>query len=168
MKLNLKEKKEIVSKIKKNFKTSLSVVIANFCGVSANNINSLRKSCRESEVKLQVARNTLINLVFKDETIYKNFKKTFVGPSLIAFSKKHPGSAARLFKKFSTKNNEFKIKGAYFLKKFIPNNQIDILATIPTYEEAIIKMILIMKEASHWKLMRIIMTLRDNPKVLNK
>ena len=49
----------------------------------------------------------------------------------------HLGAAARLFKEFAKGQDKFEIKAAAFEGKFLAANQIDVLATLPTYSEAI-------------------------------
>ncbi len=84
-----------------------------------------------------------------------------VGPTLIAFSAEHPGAAARLFKAFAKDNAKFEVKAAAFEGELIPAAQIDRLATLPTYEEAIARLMGTMKEAAAGKLVRTLAALRD-------
>ncbi|MGQ7167327.1 50S ribosomal protein L10, partial [Escherichia sp. R-CC3] len=88
-------------------------------------------------------------------------KDAFVGPTLIAYSMEHPGAAARLFKEFAKANAKFEVKAAAFEGELIPASQIDRLATLPTYEEAIARLMATMKEASAGKLVRTLAAVRD-------
>ncbi|WMY96653.1 MAG: 50S ribosomal protein L10 [Arsenophonus sp.] len=163
MGINFQKKQTIVAQVNKLAKDSLSAVIANSCGISVNKMNKLRKICRESDVYLNVVRNTLMCRAL-ESTSYSCLKKALIGPTLIAFSTKHPGTAARLFKEFRKENPVFKIKAAAFEGKFIPGNEIDSLASIQTYEEVIKRLMLIMKEISIGKLFRILMVIYDKKK----
>ncbi|MDX7527901.1 50S ribosomal protein L10, partial [Enterobacter hormaechei] len=53
------------------------------------------------------------------------------------------------------------IKAAAFEGEFIPGSNIDRLATLPTYEEAIARLMSTMKEAAAGKLVRTLAALRD-------
>ncbi|MCS6741991.1 50S ribosomal protein L10, partial [Acinetobacter baumannii] len=77
------------------------------------------------------------------------------------FSSEHLGAAARLFKDFAKANPAFEIKAAAFEGEFIPGSNIDRLATLPTYEEAIARLMSTMKEAAAGKLVRTLAALRD-------
>lgn len=88
-------------------------------------------------------------------------ESAFVGPTLIAYSMEHPGAAARLFKEFAKANAKFEVKAAAFEGELIPASQIDRLATLPTYEEAIARLMATMKEASAGKLVRTLAAVRD-------
>ncbi|MFP3014500.1 MAG: 50S ribosomal protein L10 [Arsenophonus sp.] len=163
MSLNFQNKQEIISEVNELAKDALSIVIADFSGVTANKMTELRKEGRKSGVYLRVVRNTLMHRLIKG-TIYECLKEAFVGQILIAFSKKHPGAAARLFKEFKKLNPMFEIKAAAFGEDFIPANQIDRLADLPTFEEAIIRLMLTMKEASAGKLVCVLAAIRDQKK----
>ncbi|HMI77010.1 MAG TPA: 50S ribosomal protein L10 [Buchnera sp. (in: enterobacteria)] len=153
MPLNLQNKKEIIAKINKIASTALSVIIADSRGVKSNNITRLRQLSREVGVKINIVRNTLLNLAVQG-TDFECLKNTFNGPTLIAYSLEHPGSAARLLKEFSKKNTSFKITGGAFEKKHLSISQINILADIPTYNEAISLFMSLIKEVAAGKLVR--------------
>ncbi|CAL4326106.1 50S ribosomal protein L10 [Buchnera aphidicola] len=151
MALNLNEKKIIVSKINKISNIALSAVTADSQGVSVNKINQLRKSGRQIGVKMSIVRNTLLSLAIKN-TSFECLKKKIKGSTFIAYSMTHPGSGARLFKEFSKENTHFKITGAAFEGKLLSIVEIDQLANMPTYEEAIIKLLFILKMSAAGKL----------------
>ncbi|ACL29867.1 50S ribosomal protein L10 [Buchnera aphidicola str. APS (Acyrthosiphon pisum)] len=144
MALSIHDKKIIVSKINKISNTALSAVTADLQGVCVNKINELRKSGREVGVKMSIVQNTLLSLAIKN-TVFECLKKKLKGSTFIAYSMIHPGSGARLFKEFSKKNTQFKITGAAFEGKLLSILEINQLADMPTYKEAIIKLLLTWK-----------------------
>ncbi|MGL9769473.1 MAG: 50S ribosomal protein L10 [Sodalis sp. (in: enterobacteria)] len=160
MTLNFQEKEAIIAEVSKVAKGAHSAVVADPRGVTVDKMTALRKAGREADVYMRVVRNTLMRRLVEG-TPFKCLKDTFFGPTLIAFSNKHPGTAARLFKAFSKDNANFKIKAAAFESEVIPASQIDRLATLPTYEEAIARLMSTMKEASAGKLVRTLAALRD-------
>ncbi|CUR53813.1 50S ribosomal protein L10 [Serratia symbiotica] len=160
MALNLQDKKAIVAQVKEVAKDALSAVIADSRGVTVCQMNKLRKDSRKINVYMRIIRNTLLRRIVKD-TSFKCLKDTFIGPTLIAFSYENAGSAARLFKEFSKVNLKFKIKAAAFEGNLISSEKIDYLATLPTYNEAIIKLIITIKEASIGKLVHILYILSN-------
>ncbi|XBC38761.1 MAG: 50S ribosomal protein L10 [Buchnera aphidicola (Melaphis rhois)] len=151
--LNFQQKQEIVSNINNITKQSLSIVIANSKHVKVNDITELRCLARKIGVKLGVFKNTLIKLGIKG-TQFECLKKLLTGPVLMGCSIDHPRSAARLFRQFSVNNVNFKIIGAVFKKKILLACDINTLADMPTYNEAISRFIITIKEASMGKLMR--------------
>lgn len=161
MALNLQDKQAIVADVSEVAKGALSAVVADSRGVSVGKMTELRKAGREAGVYMRVVRNTLLRRVVKD-TPFECLTDTLVGPTLIAFSNEHPGAAARLFKAFAKDNAKFEVKAAAFEGELIPAAQIDRLATLPTYEEAIARLMATMKEASAGKLVRTLAALRDS------
>ena len=160
MALGLEDKKAIVAEVTEAAKGALSAVAADSRGVTVAKMTALRKSAREAGVYMRVVRNTLLTRAVEGSD-FECMKDVFVGPTLIAFSNEHPGAAARLFKEFAKANEKFSIKGGAFQGEFIPAAQIDRLATLPTYEEALAKLMATMKEAAAGKLVRTLAALRD-------
>ncbi|MCA6222165.1 MULTISPECIES: 50S ribosomal protein L10 [Photorhabdus] len=161
MALNLQDKQAIVAEVSEVAKGALSAVVADSRGVTVDKMTELRKAGREAGVYIRVVRNTLIRRAVEG-TAYECLKEAFVGPTLIAFSNEHPGAAARLFKEFAKANPALEIKAAAFEGEFIPAANIDRLATLPTYEEAIARLMSTMKEAVAGKLVRTLAALRES------
>lgn len=161
MALYLKDKQAIVADVNKVAKASLSAVVADSRGVTVAQMTGLRKAARAAGVDMRIVRNTLLRRALKD-TDYECVSELLVGPSLIAFSNEHAGAAARLFKEFAKTNDKFEIKGAAFEGEFIDAKSIDRLATLPTYDEAIARLMGTMKEAAAGKLARTLAALRDS------
>jgi large subunit ribosomal protein L10 len=157
MALGLSGKKEIVAQVNEAAKGALSAVVADSRGVEANDMAALRATAREAGVSIQVIRNTLAVRALEG-TEFECLNETFKGPSLIAFSNEHPGAAARIFKDFAKANKDFEIKAAAFEGALA---EPEVLATLPTYDEAIAKLMATMKEASAGNLVRTLAALRD-------
>lgn len=160
MALGFEDKKAIVAEVSEAAKGALSAVAADSRGVTVAKMTALRKSAREAGVYMRVVRNTLLTRAVEGSD-FECMKDVFVGPTLIAFSNEHPGAAARLFKEFAKGNDKFSIKGGAFQGEFIPAAQIDRLATLPTYEEALARLMSTMKEAAAGKLVRTLAAVRD-------
>lgn len=157
MALGLVEKKAIVAEVQEAAQGALSAVTADARGVSVGALTALRKEAREAGVWVKVVRNTLARRAVAG-TQYECLADSFVGPTLIAFSKEHPGAAARIFKEFAKSNKNFELKTAAFDGQIA---SIDVLATLPTYNEAIAKLMSVMKEAAAGKLVRTIAAVRE-------
>ena len=159
MALNLEDKQEIVKEVSEAAKEALSAVVADSRGVTAVKMDALRKQGREAGVYMRVVRNTLLRRVVEG-TQFECIKDVLSGPSIIAFSNENPGAAARIFKEFAKKEDKFTIKGAAFEGEFISADSIDVLASLPTYEEALARLMNVMKEAAAGKLVRCIDAVR--------
>ena len=156
MALNLQGKKAIVAEVNEAANGALSAVVADSRGVTVGAITALRKEARANGVWMKVVRNTLAKRAFEG-TEFECLSDSLVGPSLIAFSSEHPGAAARIFSDFAKKNEHFELKMAA-----LEGNIVDaaMLATLPTYDEAVARLMSAMKEASAGKLCKTIEAVR--------
>ena len=156
MALNLQDKKAIVAEVNEVAKGALSAVVADSRGVTVDAITALRKAAREAGVWMKVVRNTLAKRAVEG-TDYECLNESLVGPSLIAFSSEHPGAAARIFSDFAKKNELFELKSAAFEGNIV---DVAMLAKLPTYDEAVARLMSAMKEASAGKLCKTIEAVR--------
>ena len=157
MAINLDDKKAIVAEVQEAATGAQSAVVADSRGVTVEAITALRKQARENGVWMKVVRNTLARRAVEG-TDFECLSDNFVGPSLIAFSNEHPGAAARLFSDFAKENEAFELKAAAFEGDVV---DVQVLAKLPTYDEAIARLMSAMKEASAGKLARTIAAIRD-------
>ena len=157
MALGLEDKKAIVAEVQEAAKSAVSAVVADSRGVSVTDMTTLRKQARENGVWLRVVRNTLARRAVEG-TDYECLTDTFVGPTIIAFSTEHPGAGARILKEFAKGNEKLELKAAAFEGEKV---DISLLASLPTYDEAIAKLMSVLKEASAGKLVRTLAAVRD-------
>lgn len=160
MALALEGKKAIVAEVSEVARDALSIVVADSRGVTVDKMTELRKQARENGVQVRVVRNTLARRALTG-TPWECLNETFVGPSLLAFSLEHPGAAARLLKDFAKTEKNLEVKALAYEGELIPATDLDRLASLPTYDEAIARLMSVMKEASAGKLVRTLAALRD-------
>ena len=144
MALGLEDKKAIVAGVNETASQALSLVIADARGVTVSDLTALRKKARETNVRVQVIRNTLAKRAIAG-TEYECVQDVLVGPSLFGFSMEDPGAAARLFKDFAKDVEKFEIKALSVGGQLLEASQIDILATLPTREQALATLLAVMK-----------------------
>lgn len=159
MALGLEDKKAIVAEVSEAAKVALSAVVADSRGVTVGKMTALRKEAREAGVYVRVVRNTLARRAVEG-TDFECLKDSFVGPTLIAFSNEHPGAAARLLKKFAKENDKFEVKALAFNGELMAAGDIDRLATLPTYDEAIARLMSVIQGATS-KFVRTLAAIRD-------
>ncbi|WP_438462676.1 50S ribosomal protein L10 [Marinomonas sp. PE14-40] len=159
MALGLEDKKAIVAEVNEAAKVALSAVVADSRGVTVGAMTALRKEAREAGVYVRVVRNTLAKRAVEGSD-FECLQDSFVGPTLIAFSNEHPGAAARLLKKFAKENDQLEVKALAFNGELIPAGDIDRLATLPTYDEAISRLMSVIQGATS-KFVRTLAAVRD-------
>jgi large subunit ribosomal protein L10 len=131
--IGLEEKKAIVAEVNETAASALSLVIADARGVASNDMTALRATARENQIQLRVVRNTLA-------------KRALEGTDYIfGFSMEDPGAAARLFKDFAKENSEFEVKALSVSGKLLGADQLDVLAKLPTREQALATLMSVMQ-----------------------
>ncbi|MCR3755030.1 MAG: 50S ribosomal subunit protein L10 [Candidatus Westeberhardia cardiocondylae] len=158
--LSSRKKKEIiVSEMKNMAISSVSVIIANFSGVTVDGMNKLRKIVRSiPEVYIKVVRNTLIRR-FIENTNFSCLNDFISGQIIVGFSFNNPSEIVRVFLEYSYIDEKFKILAASFENKIILPDKIPMLANLPTYKDGVSLLLLIIKKAIFDKIIRIFLVL---------
>jgi large subunit ribosomal protein L10 len=133
--IRLEDKQQIVSEVNQAASSALSAVLADYRGVSVEDMTALRKNARENKVYLRVVRNTLLKRAVAD-TEFECIQEVLVGPTILAFSQEDPGAAARVLKDFAKENDDFEIKALSVGGQLMDASQIDVLAKLPTVDQA--------------------------------
>lgn len=136
MAIRLEDKKQIVSEVNQAASSALSAVLADYRGVTVGDLTALRKNARENNVYLRVVRNTLLKKAV-EETEFECIQEVLVGPTILALSQEDPGAAARVLKDFAKDNKDFEIKALSVGGELLDASQIDVLATLPTHDQAL-------------------------------
>ena len=158
MAIGLEDKKAIVAEVNETATSALSLVIADARGVTVEGMTALRKNARENSVTLRVVRNTLAKRALEG-TDYECVNSTLVGPSLFGFSMEDPGAAARLFKEFAKENKNFEVKALAVSGQILGANQLDVLAKLPTRDQALSMLMSVMKAP----VTKLVQTMNDVP-----
>ena len=107
-----------------------SLIIAGFC----RGHDCASQKCA-NKVYLRVVRNTLLKRAVAD-TEFECIQEVLVGPTILAFSQEDPGAAARVLKDFAKENDDFEIKALSVGGQLMDASQIDVLAKLPTVDQA--------------------------------
>jgi large subunit ribosomal protein L10 len=133
--IRLEDKQQIVSEVNQAASSALSAVLADYRGVTVEDMTALRKNARANKVYLRVVRNTLLKRAVAD-TEFECIQEVLVGPTILAFSQEDPGAAARVLKDFAKENDDFEIKALSVGGQLMDASQIDVLAKLPTVDQA--------------------------------
>jgi large subunit ribosomal protein L10 len=144
MAIGLEGKKVIVAEVSEVANEALSLVVADSRGCTVAQMTDLRRQAREANVSVRVVRNTLARRAVEG-TEYECAQDSFKGPSLLAFSMEDPGAAARIFKDFVKENESFEVKALAVGGQLLDAGQIDVLAKLPTREQALSQLMSVMQ-----------------------
>jgi large subunit ribosomal protein L10 len=170
MVLKLEDKRAIVNEVAQVANQALSLVAAEYSGLTVAQLTGLRKSAREAGVYMRVVRNTLARRALEG-TQFACIQQELVGPLVLAFSQEDPGAAARLIRDFAKENEKLKVRALAIDSQLLPAEGLSKLANLPTRNEAIAQLMAVMKAPitklvrtmaePHAKLVRTIAAVRD-------
>lgn len=136
MPLTLESKKAVVEEVHAVARDAHSLVAAEYRGMSVAEMSALRTQAKQANVHLRVVRNTLARRAFEN-TAFECASDRLKGPLVLAFSREEPASAARVVKDFTRSNDKLQVRFLSFDGKALEAGDIDVLANLPTREEAL-------------------------------
>lgn len=143
MALGLEGKKQIVKEVAEVASSALSAVIAEYRGMTVEQLTDLRVKAREGGVYLRVVRNTLAKRAVED-TEFACLNDALVGQVIFAFSLEEPGAAARLVHNFN-KDCEQLVTTAIAIGGVLHGaEQLEAISKLPTKDEAISSLMSVM------------------------
>ena len=135
MALSKNEKEQIVKEVKGVASNASSLVISDARGLKVSELSQIRNEANQSGIHIQVIKNSLAKLAFEG-TDFGCSDEVLIGPSLFAFSFEEPGAAAKLLKTYAKNFEDLEIKALVVEGQLLDGSQIDILAKLPSKEEA--------------------------------
>jgi len=142
--IKLEDKRAIVAEIEEVSAKALSMVAAEYRGITVGKMTALRKKAREEGVYLKVVRNTLARRAVAG-TEFECIQDALTGPLLLAFSQADPGAAARVIKDFAKENDKLVVKFVSVGGQLLPASDIEKLAKLPTRDQALSMLMSVMQ-----------------------
>lgn len=135
MALDFQSKQALVAEVNAVAASALSVVAAEYRGLTVGEMTDLRANARNSGVYLKVVKNTLARRAIEG-TEFECMQDALKGPLLLAFSRDDPGSAARVVKDFAKDHDNLVTVSVSIGGKVFDASDLDRLAALPTLDEA--------------------------------
>lgn len=135
MALRLEDKRQVVEELSAVAGESVSVVAAEYRGLTVAEMTDLRREARNAGVYLRVVKNTLARRAVQG-TAFECMSDTLKGPLLLAFGKDDPGAAARIIKDFSKQHDALKAVSLSTGGQLLPASDLAKLADLPTLDQA--------------------------------
>lgn len=144
MSLTLEQKKEVVGEVAGVAGRAHAAIAAEYRGLTVSQMTQLRVQARSAGVHVQVVRNTLARRALEG-TGFECMREGLVGPLVLAFSLEEPGAVARVMRDFAKTNNKLVIRLVSFGGKLLGAEDVEVLARIPTREEALARLAYVLK-----------------------
>ena len=137
--MNREAKKIYVEEMKKNFSSNESVMIAQYQGLNVTELDELRKELRDKDILFKITKNRITKIAIKDTPV-KDLEKFFTGPTAAAISS-DPITTAKILTKFAKSHDKLKIVAGFMDGKVLDREEVAIIATLPSLEEARAKIV---------------------------
>jgi large subunit ribosomal protein L10 len=132
------EKHDVVLALKEQINSFSNVYIADTSNLTVAAVNDIRRKCFDSDIKMQVAKNTLIKKALEAASgEYAELYDVLKGSSTLLFSNS-ANAPAKLIKALRASGDKPLLKAAYIDSAiFIGDNQLNALVNLKSKEELI-------------------------------
>jgi large subunit ribosomal protein L10 len=128
-----------VTELKEVFKTTNTVVVAHYAGLTVAQMQVLRKQARQAGTTVKVAKNRLAKIALEGSDV-ASIGSLLKGPTVIAFSN-DPVGASKVAVDFAKAHEKFVILGGAMGKTALDANGVKALAALPSLDELRAKLV---------------------------
>jgi len=130
--LNRNEKAAVIEEVAAQAAKSQTLAVAEYRGLTVENLNKLRVDARAKGVYLHVLKNTLARRAVAG-TQFEVASESMVGPLIYGFSE-DAVAAAKVIADFAKTNDKLVIKAGAYAGKVLDANGVKALASVPSKE----------------------------------
>lgn len=138
MSLNISQKKQVVKDVSAVVGTAQATVIAEYRGMTVEQMKVLRREAHDNGVYLRVVKNTLLRRAVQ-ETEHSCLDELLVGPLAFAASE-DPVAVAKVLNKYAKEYDALEIKAGSMSGQLLSMGEIKALAQLPSREELLAKL----------------------------
>jgi large subunit ribosomal protein L10 len=124
------EKVESVTELHEKFARAVSAVLADFRGLTVQEITELRRQLREASLELAVVKNTLARLAVQ-ETPFERLSPFLKGPTSITLSYRDMVAPAKILSAYAKKQPKLAVRAGLFEGEIVPAEKIAEVADLP-------------------------------------
>jgi len=138
--LNRSSKEQVVSELASKLGAAKASFLADYRGLTVDEVNLLRGKLREVGVEYRVVKNTLLKLAAKD-TDSACLEEHLAGPTAIAIATADPVAPAKILSDYAKQNNKFELKVGAMGGKVLSLADIKALSDLPSREVLLAKLL---------------------------
>ena len=136
----LKAKEAEVAEIQEKIEKSQSIMFLDYRGLNVTEVTELRNKMREAGVEYKVIKNTMVRRAAEKAGI-EGLDAILEGPTAVAFGYNDPVAPAKILVDFVAETKKTQIKGGVLAGKSMDVAEIKYLASLPSKEELLAKML---------------------------
>ena len=135
----VKQKEEIVNKLAEELKDAKLILLADYRGITVEDVTKLRKEVRETNAEYKVIKNNIVKRAL-DANGESGLDDLLEGPTAIITSKEDYLAPAKAIYNFTKDHDFYKIKGGIIEGKVMTAEEIITLAKLPSRQELLAKL----------------------------
>lgn len=129
------QKAQQISALSERFGKAKAAFVADFQGLTVEQVTNLRKKLFTVNAEMKVVRNTLAKLALKEHPeADQALNGNFVGTNAVIFAYDDVSASAKTLTEFSKEIEKFKVKSGVMEGKALSEQSIKALATLPSKE----------------------------------
>lgn len=132
--LTREAKKEIVEQLNGKFRSSLSIFVLDYSGLTVKELEKIRKDLKSVDSEIKIVKNTLLRKA-SDDTVADQLTDLFTGSTAIGFSKGDSSASAKVFVNSVKTHEQFTIRGGIVEGKKVDAGEIEQISKLPTKTE---------------------------------
>lgn len=129
------KKEETIQNIQQRLEASEAVLLADYRGLTASQMESLRGNISQSNATFHVLKNSLLKLALERAGYETPNEDLLDGPTAVLFSPNDPANAFKSVHEFSKENELPAIKGGYINKTLLAADKVVKIAKLPPINE---------------------------------
>lgn len=127
------QKAQIIDEVTDSFGRAKSVFLADFTGLTVEEMTELRRSFRQAGVEFRVVKNTLARMA-AEKSSYGALSRYFEGPTALALAMQDPAAPARIILEYRKKKEKPHVKAFVFEGQMLDPSQLEAIAELPPRE----------------------------------
>src|SRR5579862_1158414 len=133
------KKETAVQELRQRLAASQNLFLTDYAGLTVEEITKLRGELRKDGNSYAVVKNTLFRIAAGD--VASRLEQFLAGPTGVVFAGEDPVAPAKAIKTFSDATKKLGIKAAYVDGQVIDKSQVERLASLPSKQELIAKLV---------------------------
>lgn len=134
------ENRKLIQEIEDKFRNSRFIILTNYRGLSANDMNLLRRKLRSNKVEYKIFKNTLLSIAVKSLGL-ENISPYLKGPTAIAFCNGDEIIFSKTLTEFIKAHEGLDIKIGLLDGKVIDGETLKLMSAIPSREVLLHKLV---------------------------
>ena len=130
------QKQKILDEIREKLKDYPNMIVADYRGLTVEQITNLRGKLREKEFNFQVLKNTLLTIALSETGLQESDTTDVLsGPTGIVWCQDDPVTPAKILADFSKEFNALELKGALVDGQMVDQAGVIALSKLPTRDQ---------------------------------